>query len=208
MWRGARTLPARRSTLRFFLSMVEPRLARAGLGRRPAGRQRGAGLVTEAAKKNAKGALPLTVLYDGGCPLCRREVGVYRGLQPRQPDAPLCCADASDTRLPLPPGTTREQLLARFHMRGRARSPAQRRAGLLGVVGRPAWLALAGPGRSPAGCCLGDGARLQAFPALAADVATLGFSFGSAWAGTAEQLRRRLVTTLRISTPLPLWNTR
>ena len=58
-------------------------------------------MVTEAAKENVKEALPLTVLYDGACPLCRREIGVYRGLQP---DAPVCFADVSDTTLPLPPG--------------------------------------------------------------------------------------------------------
>jgi len=58
---------------------------------------------------------PLTVLYDGTCPLCRREIGVYRGLRP---NAPVCFADVSDPTLQLPSGTTREQLLARFHVRG------------------------------------------------------------------------------------------
>lgn len=58
---------------------------------------------------------PLTVLYDGGCPLCRREIGVYRGLRP---NAPVCFADVSDPAVQLPSGTTREQLLARFHVRG------------------------------------------------------------------------------------------
>ena len=60
-------------------------------------------MVTEAAKENVKEALPLTVLYDGACPLCRREIGVYRGLQPLQPDAPVCFADVSDAALPMPP---------------------------------------------------------------------------------------------------------
>ena len=57
----------------------------------------------------------LTVLYDGACPLCRREIGVYRGLKP---NTPVCFADVSDAALPLPDGTTRAQLLARFHVRG------------------------------------------------------------------------------------------
>ena len=78
-------------------------------------------MVTEAAKDNVGRALPLTVLYDGACPLCRREIGVYRGLQPLRPDAQVCFADVSNAALPLPsalpPGTTREQLLARFHVR-------------------------------------------------------------------------------------------
>ena len=73
----------------------------------------------QAASASAKDALPLTVLYDGACPLCRREIGLYRGLQPLRSESPLCFADISDTALPLPPGTTREQLLARFHVRGR-----------------------------------------------------------------------------------------
>ena len=104
-------------------------------------------MVTEAAKENAKEALPLTVLYDGACPLCRREIGVYRGLQPLQPDAPVCFADVSDTTLPLPPGTTREQLLARFHVRGRdgqLLSGAQAFLALWAALPGWRWLALAG----------------------------------------------------------------
>ncbi|GAA5166098.1 DUF393 domain-containing protein [Viridibacterium curvum] len=57
---------------------------------------------------------PLTVLYDGDCPLCRREMALYRSLEPR---APLCFVDISDTRTALPPGRTRAELLARFHLR-------------------------------------------------------------------------------------------
>ena len=49
------------------------------------------------------GATPeLTVLYDGACPLCRREIRLYRGLPSR---TPVCFADVSDLAQPLP-GTT------------------------------------------------------------------------------------------------------
>ena len=93
----------------------------------------------------------LTVLYDGACPLCRREIGVYRGLRPLHSDSPVCFADVNDTALPLPfslpPGTTREQLLARFHVRGRdgvLLSGAQAFLALWAVVPGWRWLALAG----------------------------------------------------------------
>ena len=108
-------------------------------------------MVTEAAKENVKEALPLTVLYDGACPLCRREIGVYRGLQPLQADAPVCFADVSDAALALPsalpPGTTREQLLARFHVRsrdGQLLSGAQAFLALWAALPGWRWLALAG----------------------------------------------------------------
>ena len=109
-------------------------------------------MVTEAAIETVREALPLTVLYDGACPLCRREIGVHRGLQPLQPDAPVCFADVSDTTLPLPPGTTREQLLARFHVRGRdgqLLSGAQAFLALWAALPGWRWLALAG--RLPGG---------------------------------------------------------
>ena len=89
-------------------------------------------------------APPLTVLYDGACPLCRREIGVYRGLRP---NTPVCFADLNDAALPLPPGTTREQLLARFHVRGRdgqLLSGAQAFLALWAVLPGWRWLALAG----------------------------------------------------------------
>lgn len=75
----------------------------------------------------------LTVLYDGACPLCRREIGVYKGLQPVQVDAPICFADVNDAATVVPAGTTRENLLARFHV--------QRRDGEL-LSGARAFLAL------------------------------------------------------------------
>jgi predicted DCC family thiol-disulfide oxidoreductase YuxK len=108
-------------------------------------------MVNEAGKETVREALPLTVLYDGACPLCRREIGVYRGLQPLHADAPMCFADVSDAAfsLPsaLPPGTTREQLLARFHVRGRdgaLLSGAQAFLALWAALPGWRWLALAG----------------------------------------------------------------
>lgn len=90
---------------------------------------------------------PLTVLYDGACPLCRREIGIYSGLEP---NTPVCFADVSDAALPLPPGTTREQLLARFHVRsreGELLSGAQAFLALWAAL--PGWRWLARAGRLP-----------------------------------------------------------
>ena len=89
----------------------------------------------------------LTVLYDGACPLCRREIAVYRDLQPLQPGAPVCFADVSSEAVPLPAGTTREQLLARFHVQGpdgQLISGAQAFLALWAALPGWRWLALAG----------------------------------------------------------------
>jgi predicted DCC family thiol-disulfide oxidoreductase YuxK len=90
---------------------------------------------------------PLTVLYDGACPLCRREIGIYSGLQP---NTPVCFADVNDAELSLPPGTTRAQLLARFHVRnrdGELLSGAQAFLALWAAL--PGWRWLARVGRLP-----------------------------------------------------------
>ncbi|MBG6077336.1 demethoxyubiquinone hydroxylase family protein [Polaromonas sp. CG_9.11] len=55
----------------------------------------------------------LTVLFDGACPLCRREVGVYQALKPAQPVAWL---DVSKASVPLTL-EDRARYLARFHVR-------------------------------------------------------------------------------------------
>ena len=92
-------------------------------------------------------ALPLTVLFDGACPLCRREIGIYRGLRPLRPESPVCFADVNDTALQLPPGITREQLLARFHVRsndGQLLSGALAFLALWAALPGWRWLALAG----------------------------------------------------------------
>jgi predicted DCC family thiol-disulfide oxidoreductase YuxK len=107
-------------------------------------------MVTEPVNEPVKETPPLTVLYDGACPLCRREIGIYRGLRPlrsQQSGMPVCFADVSDATLPLPPGTTREQLLARFHVRGRdgeLLGGAQAFLALWAALPGWRWLALAG----------------------------------------------------------------
>ncbi len=104
----------------------------------------------EPVKHGAAEAPPLTVLYDGACPLCRREIGVYRGLKPLQPDRPVCFTDVSDATVPLPPGTTREQLLARFHVRSRnGELLSGARAFLALWAALPGWRYLAWVGRLP-----------------------------------------------------------
>lgn len=56
----------------------------------------------------------LTVLFDGACPLCSREIALYRQADP---DVGLVFTDVSRDDAALPPGTTREQLVSRFHVR-------------------------------------------------------------------------------------------
>ena len=72
------------------------------------------------------GADTLTVLYDGACPLCQREMAHYRALAtPAGPAAPhtgrmeppgLVFTDISAPDAPLPAGQTQAQLLRRFHV--------------------------------------------------------------------------------------------
>lgn len=56
----------------------------------------------------------LQVMFDGSCPLCRREVGVYRDLTP---STPIQWVDVSDPGLALPEGTLKATYMARFHVR-------------------------------------------------------------------------------------------
>lgn len=105
-------------------------------------------------QKRVEQGSPLTVLYDGACPLCRREISIYRGLKPMESSDAVCFADVSDTGIPLPsalpPGVTREQLLARFHVRGRnGELLSGARAFLALWAELPGWRLLALVGRLP-----------------------------------------------------------
>lgn len=102
---------------------------------------------TQAQQACGDGATAVTAWYDGACPLCRREIGVYRGLQAREP---LRFADVSDAGTVLPEGVSRSQLLARFHVRqadGRWLSGAPAFLAMWAVL--PGWRWLAGVGRLP-----------------------------------------------------------
>jgi predicted DCC family thiol-disulfide oxidoreductase YuxK len=86
----------------------------------------------------------LTVLYDGACPLCRREISLYRGACG---DVPLRFADVSDETIALPPSLTRDTALARFHVRradGQIVSGAHAFLALWSVLPRWRWLARIG----------------------------------------------------------------
>ena len=55
-----------------------------------------------------------TVFYDNGCPLCRREIALYRGLHS---DTPIEWQDVSTSMPTGLAGVTQTQLLRRFHVR-------------------------------------------------------------------------------------------
>ena len=101
-------------------------------------------------------ALPaLTVLYDGACPLCRREIAVYQGLQPIKAGQTLAFADVSRADCQLPAGGERSYYLARFHVQlanGRVLSGAAAFVALWATL--PGWRYLAMlaslPGATPA----------------------------------------------------------
>ena len=88
----------------------------------------------------------LTVLYDGACPLCRGEIGLYQKLEPRQPVRFLDVTTATS----LPEGLSRDELLARFHvLRGDGRVESGARAFLALWAAFPGWRWLARVGRLP-----------------------------------------------------------
>jgi 3-demethoxyubiquinol 3-hydroxylase len=98
----------------------------------------------------------LTVLYDGGCPLCRREIALYRGMKSTQP---VCYADVADPGLALPAGAERQALLARFHVKqadGTMASGARAFLALWAVL--PGWRWLARLGALPGMATLMEGA--------------------------------------------------
>ncbi|PUE07376.1 thiol-disulfide oxidoreductase DCC family protein [Limnohabitans sp. WS1] len=86
----------------------------------------------------------LTVMYDGSCPLCQREIGLYQSLTPLQPVAWLDVSAANLTP------ATRQQLMARFHVQ---QSDGQLLSGAAAFVAlwlnMPGWRWLGRLGRLP-----------------------------------------------------------
>ena len=56
------------------------------------------------------------VFYDGACPVCSREIALYRHLSEQAPDAPAFI-DVSSATGDIAPGLSRADALARFHIR-------------------------------------------------------------------------------------------
>ncbi len=93
----------------------------------------------------------LTVMFDGACPLCRREVGVYQSLTPLETVAWLDVSEASAGLAP----QDRARFMARFHVRqkdGRLLSGAAAFVALWLVMPGWRWLGKVGrlPGVTPA----------------------------------------------------------
>ena len=55
----------------------------------------------------------MTVMYDGACPLCRREIGLYQSLEPSEPVAWLDVSRAESQMNPV----EQAQYMSRFHVR-------------------------------------------------------------------------------------------
>lgn len=98
---------------------------------------------------------PLTVLYDGACPLCRREIAHAKGLADRQAGSALCFIDisASATATALNADAyqqDRTALLARFHVQRADGSRADGAAAFVEMWERlPGWRWLARIARLP-----------------------------------------------------------
>lgn len=93
----------------------------------------------------------LTVLYDGDCPLCRREIAHVRGLAKRKGDSALCFVDVS-TAADAAYAAQRATLLARFHVERPDGSRLDGAAAFVAMWERlPGWRWLARAARLPGG---------------------------------------------------------
>ena len=102
---------------------------------------------TVAEKQTAQAPACSTVFYDNSCPLCRREIALYRGLPS---DQPLEWQDVSSAAPEGMHGIPQAQLMRRFHVRtasGEMLSGARAFAHVWAQL--PGWRYLALPFRIP-----------------------------------------------------------
>jgi demethoxyubiquinone hydroxylase (CLK1/Coq7/Cat5 family) len=93
----------------------------------------------------------LTVLYDGSCPLCRREIAHVRTLSERQEDGAMCFIDISQPSVSKAScADDRARLLARFHVQRADGSMLSGAAAFVAMWDRlPGWRWLARFARLP-----------------------------------------------------------
>ncbi len=73
--------------------------------------------MSETAKASGACSRP-TVFYDGSCPMCRGEIGLYRGLSGAEAIDWVDVSANADPAVPVAGGLTRAQAMSRFHMVG------------------------------------------------------------------------------------------
>lgn len=92
----------------------------------------------------------LTVLYDGSCPLCLREIGHVRGLADRSGENNLCFVDISNSAEGCITDAERARLMARFHVQRADGSRIDGAAAFVAMWERlPGWRWLAWMARIP-----------------------------------------------------------
>ena len=115
---------------------------------------------------------PLTVLYDGACPLCRREIAHLRGLAERRHDSALCFVDVSRDDAGVGTVAERAALLARFHVQRADGTRLDGAAAFVAMWDRlPGWRVLARIARLPGALPAMEGAYrlfLRVRPAMQA----------------------------------------
>jgi 3-demethoxyubiquinol 3-hydroxylase len=86
----------------------------------------------------------LTVLYDGSCPLCRREIVYLQSLARQALGSGLCFADVASEQADPAFGADRDKLLARFHVQQRDGTRLSGAAAFVAMWARlPGWRWLA-----------------------------------------------------------------
>ena len=101
---------------------------------------------TDQATDTSKVCESLTVMYDGACPLCRNEIGVYQSLKPLEPVKWL---DVSALQADISP-EQRALYMARFHVRQKDGQLLSGAAAFVALwLAMPGWRWLGRLGRLP-----------------------------------------------------------